>query len=70
MFEAMGGSLALECACVDEKKLRSLAQIAAGDFVVYTPFTRAGRIQTRQPETGLAGKNLIPADSELGGIQN
>ena len=63
------GSLAFARACVDEKKLSSSPQIAAGDFVVYTPLARAAEFSAANVNQSLRPENVNPADSELA-VQN
>jgi hypothetical protein len=54
---------------VDEKKLSSSPQIAAGDFVVYTPLARAAEFSAANVNQSLRPENVNPADSELA-VQN
>ena len=57
------GSLAFARACVDEKKLRSSPQIAAGNFVIYTPLARAA-----EPRAAKARPVFAARERQSGGL--
>jgi hypothetical protein len=69
-WRVIRGSLALARACVDEKKLRSLRQIAASDFVVYTPLARAAESRAARADQSLRPKNSFRRIGAASGIQN